>query len=124
VSKIIKKKILIIDDEKDILETTESWLKKFGYIVFTALDGEQAIKVLKAEKPDLIVVDMGMPVMNGYSFYQEIKGMPGCQDIPVIIATARIEMRDVLEAEGASAFLSKPFSLKELSAQIKSLLVD
>ena len=123
-SKIIKKKILIIDDEKDILETTESWLKKFGYIVFIALDGEQAIKVLKAEKPDLIVVDMGMPVMNGYSFYQEIKGMPGCQDIPVIIATARIEMRDVLEAEGASAFLSKPFSLKELSSQIKSLLVD
>ena len=123
-SKIIGKKILIIDDEKDILETTESWLRKFGYIVFTALDGEQAIKVLKTETPDLIVVDMAMPVMNGYSFYQKIKGMPECQDIPVIIATARIEMRDVLEAEGASAFLSKPFSLKELLAQIKSLLVD
>ena len=77
-SKIIGKKILIIDDEKDILETTESWLRKFGYIVFTALDGEQAIKVLKTETPDLIVVDMAMPVMNGYSFYQKIKWMPGC----------------------------------------------
>ena len=123
-SKKIKKKILIIDDEKDILETTESWLKRSGHIVLTAMDGEKAIEVLKTEKPDLIIVDMGMPVMSGYAFYQEIKGMPGCQDIPVIIATARIEMRDVLEAEGASAFLSKPFSLKELSAQIKSLLVD
>ncbi|MBU0571912.1 MAG: response regulator [Candidatus Omnitrophica bacterium] len=119
-----KKKILIIDDEEGFLETTGAWLEKTGYIVLTAPDGEKAIEVMKATSPDLIIVDMGMPVMNGYAFYQRVKDMPGYQDVPVIVTTARIEMRDVLEAEGVAAFLSKPFSLKVLSAQVESLLPD
>jgi len=116
------KKILIIDDEHDFLETLGSWLSGIGYRVRVALDGEAGLAAVRRDRPDLIIVDMSMPVMNGYSFYQEIKNTLGCGDIPVLVATGRIEMRDVLEAAGVAGFLTKPFSLKDLQKQVEFLL--
>lgn len=106
------KKILVVDDEPCIVRPLTFILKKKGYHVLTASNGIEGLEVTRAEKPDLIFLDVMMPKKNGYEVCEEIKRDPELQHIYIIILTAR--GADLNEEEkqriGANEFMSKPFS--------------
>lgn len=117
-------KILIVDDEPDLLELLEVRLKSSGYLVVSAIDGAEAIPTIKAEKPDLVVMDVMMPNLNGFQACRQLKDDPQFKHIPVILLTAKTTESDHfwgIEA-GADAYITKPYNEKELLLKIKELL--
>ena len=114
-------KILVCDDEKDIGEIIAFNLKKEGYEVELAFDGNECVKKNEKDKFDLIILDVMMPVMDGFSALKEIRKT---SSVPVIMLTAREEEVDkILGLElGADDYIVKPFSIRELSARIKAVL--
>ena len=114
-------KILVVDDEKPIVEILQYNLEKEGYQVFTAYDGEEALKMVEAEHLDLIVLDIMLPLKDGFTVCREIRSR---WDIPIIMLTAKeMEMDKVLGLElGADDYVTKPFSAREVSARVKALL--
>lgn len=117
-------KILIIDDELEFLSLLESRLKKSGYKVVTATNGKDGLSKVRAEQPDMILLDIVMPQMGGYEFYKEIKRWPRDSQTPILILTGRGAMKDTFEAIGADAFMEKPIGLQELLGKIELLLKD
>lgn len=117
-----KKKILIVDDEPDILMVLRTRLEGNGYDVVTALDGEGGLRTVKDETPDLIVLDVMMPVMDGFEFFKIVKQEPAHSNIPILMLTARGAMKDTFNALDADGFMSKPFDSKELVEKIAFLL--
>lgn len=117
-------KILVVDDEKNIVELVRFNLEREGYRVLTALDGAVAIELARREKPDLIVLDVMLPGMNGLEVCRELNRDPSTSDIPIIMLSARTEELDrVLGLEmGADDYVTKPFSPRELAARIKARL--
>lgn len=117
-------KILVVDDEKNILELVRFNLEREGYQVLTALDGAVAIELARKEKPDLIVLDVMLPGMNGLEVCRELNREPSTSGIPIIMLSARAEELDrVLGLEmGADDYVTKPFSPRELAARIKARL--
>jgi two-component system alkaline phosphatase synthesis response regulator PhoP len=117
-------KILVVDDEKDLLELVEYNLGKEGYKVLTAENGIDALKAAKKEIPSLIVLDIMLPGMQGLEVLRELKKRPESQNIPVILLTAKGEELDkVLGLElGADDYVTKPFSPRELVARVKAVL--
>jgi two-component system alkaline phosphatase synthesis response regulator PhoP len=117
-------KILVVDDEKDLLELVEYNLGKEGYKVLTAENGIDALKAAKKEIPSLIVLDIMLPGMQGLEVLRELKKRPDSQNIPVILLTAKGEELDkVLGLElGADDYVTKPFSPRELVARVKAVL--
>ncbi|MCJ7716989.1 MAG: response regulator transcription factor, partial [Anaerolineales bacterium] len=115
------KKILVIDDNPDIRSMLKDYLTGEGFEVSTASNGQKALFVARAEKPDCIVLDMMMPEMGGQEF---IRIFTGESDTPILVLTARIDETDkVLGLElGADDYVTKPFSLRELTARINALL--
>lgn len=120
-SDITEKKVLIVDDEKNICELIRLYVEKEGYKTVLAYDGEQAMFVFEAEKPDIILLDVMMPKKDGWQVCREIRAK---SDIPVIMLTAKGETIDkVLGLEfGADDYIVKPFEPKELIARIKAVL--
>jgi two-component system alkaline phosphatase synthesis response regulator PhoP len=120
----MKNHILVVDDEKDILELLEYNLKKEGYSVASAATGELALKSIERERPDLILLDLMLPGLDGYEVARRIKRNPKTARIPVIMLTAKREEIDVVAGLelGAEDYVTKPFSPKVLSARIRSLL--
>lgn len=119
-----KKKILIVDDEKDILETLSARLKANGYDVTVALDGVRAVSVAQAEKPDLILLDIGLPAGDGYSVMERISFITPLAMTPIIVITALDPVANrqrVLQA-GAKAFFLKPVDTDKLLDAIKKAL--
>lgn len=114
-------KILVVDDEQSIMNIIAFNLKKEGYEVVTAEDGEMAITVFESEKPDLILLDIMMPKIDGYGVCKRIRDK---SDIPIIMLTARADEVDkVLGLEiGADDYVTKPFSNRELMARVKANL--
>ncbi len=114
-------KILVVDDESSILNIIAFNLKKEGYSVVTAQDGEEAIEMFKAEKPDLILLDIMMPKIDGYGVCKRIRDV---SEVPIIMLTARADEVDkVLGLEiGADDYVTKPFSNRELMARVKANL--
>ncbi len=114
-------KILVVDDEKPIVEILKYNLEKEGFHVITAFDGEAALSMVHNEKPDLIVLDIMLPIKDGFSVCREIRS--GC-DIPIVMLTAKeMEMDKVLGLElGADDYVTKPFSAREVTARIKAIL--
>lgn len=114
-------RVLIVEDEPTLVETLEYTLTRQGYTVFVATDGRTALDVARAEKPDLILLDVMLPYMDGFEvcriLRQEMK-------VPIIMLTARAEEVDkVVGLEvGADDYLTKPFSMRELSARVKAQL--
>jgi CheY-like chemotaxis protein len=99
-------------------------MEKEGYQVVSALDGEEGLDLAYNEKPDLIALDLDMPVMDGWEFLRRAKSDPDIQDIPVVVVTAHLlpgERHRVLEAGGAG-YVSKPFKLKNLINEIQKCL--
>lgn len=117
-------KILIVDDEMDTLLPLKRSLEAEDYIVLEAYEGNEAIKKSKAEIPDLIILDLMLPGMDGYDVCSRLKKDARTGNIPVIMLTARDEVRDKVEGleTGADDYVTKPFNLNELKARIKSVL--
>ncbi len=117
-------KLLIVDDEADTLRLVSLMLERQGYEVFTAENGRAALEIVKNNKPDLILLDVMMPEMDGFEVVQVLRADPETEDIPVIMFTAKTQVEDKitgLEA-GADVYLTKPTQPRELFAQIKAVL--
>ncbi len=119
-----KSRILVVEDEKDILELVKYNLEKEGYLVSTAVSVEEAFKVLEKESPQLIVLDLMLPGIDGLEACRIIKQDPKTKNIPIIILTAKSEESDVIVGlqMGADDYVTKPFSPKVLLARIKAVV--
>jgi two-component system, OmpR family, alkaline phosphatase synthesis response regulator PhoP len=118
------KKILAVDDEKNIVRLIEVNLVREGYQVVTAGDGKEALEKVAIEQPDLVVLDVMMPYLDGFEVLHEMKKNPDTRDIPVIMLTAKAQDADVFNGykSGADCYLTKPFNPKELNAFVKRIL--
>ena len=119
-----KGRILVVDDEIYIVHILDFSLGMEGYEVLTALDGEQALERLKNEKPDLIVLDIMMPKVDGYEVCRAIKSSPETQHIPVILLSAKgrnVDQKMGFDV-GADDYITKPFSPRKLVERINALL--
>jgi two-component system alkaline phosphatase synthesis response regulator PhoP len=116
-----KQKILIIDDEPDLLETVCSSLEENGYSVTTASNGEEGFKKAGEERPELILLDIMMPKMDGYELLDKFKRTRGLWDIPVVMVTAKSESRSILRSQElrASDYLIKPFDANKLLSMVR-----
>lgn len=119
-----KYKILVVDDEPDVVEFLERTLKTEGFNVITAYDGISALDLASVEKPDLILLDIMMPMMSGYEVCEQIKSNPQTQAIPIICITSAHspEARAHSLQRGAVDVITKPFYPSELVARIKRYL--
>ena len=113
-------KILVAEDEKQIADMIAFKLTNGGHKVIHAQDGEQAMTLAMTELPDLILLDVMMPGLNGLEVLRRLKGDPALRAVPVIMVTAKGHERDVLSGlrGGAADYVVKPFSLKELAARV------
>ncbi|OOM80378.1 response regulator transcription factor [Clostridium sp. BL-8] len=119
-----KEKILIVDDEEHIVELIRFNLLNAGYEVFTANDGIEAVKIAKAEKPNLLLLDLMLPGIDGFDVCKEIKRDNEMKKTSIIMLTAKGEELDkILGLElGADDYITKPFSVRELLARVKAVL--
>jgi DNA-binding response OmpR family regulator len=116
--------VLIVDDEPNIVLSLQFLMKKAGYLVRTAGDGEQALAELAREKPDLVLLDVMMPKIDGFTVCQRIKAAPEWQDVRVIMLTARgrdVEREKGL-ALGADDYITKPFSTQDAIERVAAAL--
>ncbi|MDY0360525.1 MAG: response regulator transcription factor [Desulforegulaceae bacterium] len=116
--------ILAIDDEEDILELIDYNLKREGFRVITAENGEKGLKLMEREKPDLVLLDLMLPGMDGFDVAKKIRNSQKFKKLPIIMLTAKGEEADVVTGLelGADDYISKPFSPRVLLARIKSVL--
>ena len=117
-------KILIVDDEHDIVELVSYNLEKEGFKTVKAFDGEAALKMVKLQKPDLIILDLMLPKMNGLDVCRAIRRNPETISLPIIMLTAKTDEVDKIIGleNGADDYITKPFSIKELIARVRSIL--
>ncbi len=118
------KKIVLVDDEPEILKTTEVFLKSEGFTVIAASDGMEALEKIKKEKPDLVILDIMLPKLDGYKVCRMLKFDQSYKDMPIIIFTARTQEADKKMARDlkADAYITKPFQPQVLLEKIKELL--
>ncbi len=116
-----RKRILLVDDERAILKIVSIKLRISGYDVVTACDGKQALELVESAKPDLILLDIVMPVMDGLAVLEQLRPI---SRLPVIAFSARPEAGQKALTLGANAFLSKPFDIDRLVQRIDSLLSE
>jgi DNA-binding response OmpR family regulator len=119
----MKKKILVVDDEEDILHFLELVLREKGYDVVTAMNGHEALTTAQIEKPDLVLLDIMMPQMDGWEVLKLLRVDDETANIPVAMLSARTEAKDRVQGlqEGAIDYICKPFSLQELLAKIETI---
>jgi DNA-binding response OmpR family regulator len=115
-------KILVTDDDKELQEVVEYHLQKEGYQVFKASDGKEALKKIKSDQPDLLVLDLNMPGLSGLEVCHEVRKQGNL--LPILMLTAKASEMDKVRGleSGADDYLTKPFSSLELVARIKALL--
>lgn len=119
-------RVLIVDDEEDFLELVRERLEFGGYLVDTATDGKKALIMIAQQKPDIILLDLMMPHMNGYEVCERLKNDEMYMDIPIIILTAKAQEEDKRRGlrAGADDYLVKPFEPKELISKIEEFTKD
>ena len=119
----MKKKILVVDDEDDILQFLELVLREKGYDVVTAASGQEALTRAQMEKPDLVLLDIMMPQMDGWEVLKLLRVDEETAQIPVAMLSARTEAKDRVQGlqEGAVDYICKPFALQELLDKIGSI---
>jgi len=119
-----QKKILVADDEKDIVELVAYNLEREGFAVFRASDGRQALEIIRQDKPDLVILDLMMPEIPGTEVCRKVRGAPETANLPIIMLTAKADAVDrILGLEiGADDYLTKPFHVRELVARVRAVL--
>jgi two-component system, OmpR family, alkaline phosphatase synthesis response regulator PhoP len=119
----VPKKILVVDDEKHIVRLVQANLDRAGYAVVTANDGKEALEKVADENPDLVVLDVMMPYMDGFEVLQNLRRNPSTRDIPVIMLTAKAQDADVFKGwqSGVDCYLTKPFNPMELLSFVKRI---
>ncbi len=120
-----KKRILCIEDEAEMIDLTRLVLEREGFEVLGAVGGAQGLELLKKEKPDLVLLDLMMPDMDGWEVYRQMKADKELSDIPVIVVTARAQSIDKvlgLQVAKVSDYITKPFGPKDLIDSIKRVL--
>lgn len=121
--RMAKKKILIIDDDADMVEMIGLRLETSGYEVITANDGLTGLERARKENPDLILLDVRMPKMDGHTMLRNLKKYrENTKSIPVIMLTGMKKLEDLFYLEGAVGYITKPFDDKEFFAKIESAL--
>ena len=118
------KKILIVDDEPNIVMALEYTFKKNNYDVFIARDGQEALDIVKLNLPDLIILDVMMPMVDGYATLEQIRNDNNLKHTKVIFLSAKNKESDIQKGMelGADAYLTKPFSIKKVVEQVVELL--
>lgn len=118
------RKILVVDDEKDIVRLEQTGLKSEGYEVVTASTGREALEKVFFEKPDLILLDVMLPEIDGFEVLKRLRENPETAAIPVIMLTAKSEEADVVKGwkSGADLYITKPFELEELMETVQRIL--
>ena len=114
------KTILVVDDERHIVRLVQVNLERVGYTVITAYDGVECLEKVKTEGPDLIVLDVMMPRMDGFETLKQLRSDDSTKDLPVVMLTARAQDKDVLTGytHGVDLYLTKPFGPLELITMI------
>lgn len=117
-------RILVVEDEITIAELVVEGLKRQGFRAEMSTDGDSALERIESTLPDLVILDLMLPGLDGWEVCRRMKGTPRTRDIPVIMLTARRDERDVISGLelGADDYMRKPFSLLELVARVKALL--
>lgn len=121
---MLKQNILVVDDDREIARLLRSYLEKAGYGVLVAYDGQTAVHALRREKPDLLLLDLMLPDMDGYDITRLVRTEETLQQIPVIMLTARVEDSDkIVGLElGADDYVTKPFNPAEVVARVRAQL--
>ena len=116
-------KILVCDDERHIVRLIQVNLERAGYTVVTAYDGKDGLEKVKSEKPDMLVLDVMMPYMDGFEVLKTLRRDPATDTLPVIMLTAKAQDKDVFEGYhyGADMYLTKPFNPNELLSFVKRI---
>ena len=116
------KKILVIDDDQLNVKLVKSRLESSGYEVSTAFDGGEGLEKVAKDKPDLIILDVQMPKMNGYTFMLEFRKLDVFTQIPVIVLTAHEEMQPIFTLKGVRGYLVKPIKFELLFEKLNALI--
>ncbi|MCX5782233.1 MAG: response regulator [Elusimicrobia bacterium] len=119
------KKILIIDDEPDFIKVAVARLEMEGYSVVQAADGLSGLDMMQTEKPDMVILDVMLPGINGYEVCHRAKLSEAIRDIPIVIFTASVEALPASKTAqeiGVSGFILKPYKVKELLQEVKRIL--
>ena len=116
-------RVLIAEDEPNIVESLSFVLEREGFAVRAVLDGEAALRELRADAPDLLVLDLMLPRMNGFEVLTAVKSDPALAAVPVIVLTAKGQAQDrrMVEEIGAEGFMTKPFSNREIVERVREL---
>lgn len=119
-----RKRVLVVDDEPDVLLLCRVNLEFEGYEILEARDGEEALRVVHVEQPDVVLLDVMMPRMDGWQALEAIKADPETADIPVVMLTAKVQDEDQIRGweAGAADYITKPFSPLSLSQVISEVL--
>ncbi len=119
-----KKRILIVDDERDIVETIQFMLESEGFECLTAYDGEDALLKARTENPDLILLDIMLPKINGYQVCRLLKSDEEYKHLPIIMLTAKVQESDKFwgKESGADDYVTKPFEMEKLIQKIQGYL--
>jgi two-component system alkaline phosphatase synthesis response regulator PhoP len=117
-------RILVVDDDRQIVRLVQSYLQQSGFTVFTAYDGEAALHAIRREKPDLVVLDLMLPGRDGLEITRIVRGDAALAALPILMLTARVEDMDKLIGLelGADDYLTKPFNPPEVVARVKAIL--
>ncbi len=121
-----QKKVLIVDDEVDLVETLRFSLENEGFTVLVSYDGEDALNQARKENPDLILLDLMLPKLDGYKVCRLLKFDERYKHIPILMLTAKTQEKDKLlgKETGADEYITKPFEINELLEKVKSYLKE
>jgi CheY-like chemotaxis protein len=117
------KEVLLIDDDTDIREAISQILEYEGYTVLAACNGREGFEILNSKRPSLILLDLMMPIMNGWEFKTQLNLKPELSNIPVVILSADGNINDRMDTTGVSGYLKKPIQLDTLLETVKKYLI-
>lgn len=121
---MLKQRILVVDDDREVVRLMQAYLERAGYDVIVAYDGETAVHMLRREKPDLLLLDLMLPDRDGFDITRLMLSDPTLADIPIIMLTARVDVTDrIVGLEmGADDYVTKPYDPREVVARVRARL--
>jgi DNA-binding response OmpR family regulator len=117
-------RILVVDDDRQIVRLVQAYLERDGYAVLTASDGAAALRMIRTERPDLVVLDLMLPDLDGWAITRAVRADPTIAGLPILMLTARVEDADrIVGLElGADDYVTKPFNPREVVARVRAIL--